>query len=113
MKIFVYVVCILFSIPAVAKLDTTCHTWPMNMAKIWLQDKQIVNQKDLVNDKTQFKLLASEALGQGQYTDVYFFSFFDRDGKQYDLISQNVSSNKECSISNVNFYLISQYKINY
>ncbi|MFM2479937.1 hypothetical protein [Celerinatantimonas sp. YJH-8] len=96
-----------------AKLDTTCHTWPMNMAKSWLQDKNIVAEKLIVDDKTQFRLLASEKLESGQYTDVYFFTFFDYKGNAYHLITQNISSDEECSISSVNIYRVSNYKITY
>lgn len=95
-----------------ARLNTICHSWPMAMAKQWLQDKNIVEEKFLDEDKTQFKLLASEILENNQYNDVYWFVFFDQTGRKYDLITQNISSDEECSMSDVNIYRVSDYQIN-
>ncbi|MDW6002753.1 hypothetical protein [Vibrio mangrovi] len=113
MRLFLLLFLALSSFSSFARLDTTCHTWPMNMAKIWLQDKKIVNEDELNEDRTQFKLLASETMKNAQYTDVYLFSFFDKTGKEYDVITQNISSDEECSISDVNIYMVSGFKMSY
>lgn len=110
-KIFLIFICII-SIPAFARDNIPCRSWPMTMAKIWLQDKHIVNESQLLPNKTQFTQLSSEEKSAGRYTDVYFFSFFDKKGQQYNVITQNISSDEECSMSEVSFYLVSQYEIN-
>lgn len=111
-KIFLILILII-STPAFARDNTICRSWPMNMGKTWLQDNHIVNENQLLSQKTQFRLLSSEEKTKGQYTDVYFFSFFDKKGKQYNLITQSISSDEECSMSEVNFYLVSKYEKNY
>lgn len=115
MRISILVWLIFSSFSVLAKLDTSCHTWPMSEAKRWLQNRNIVSIADLNENRTLFRLLASERLKKGQYTDIYFFSFFDKNGKEYDLITQNISSEGQCSEPShkVKIYTISTFNINY
>jgi hypothetical protein len=68
-----------------------CYSWPMNMTKMWMRNARIVDFKNLEESKTKITLLASE-----------------KKGNTYEVITKSDSSYEECSISNVNSYLISK-----
>jgi hypothetical protein len=68
-----------------------CYSWPMNTTKMWMRNARIVDFKNLEESKTKITLLASE-----------------KKGNTYEVITKSDSSYEECSISNVNSYLISK-----
>ncbi len=88
-----------------------CHSWPMNMAEAWLKNSGIVDITHLDESKTEVKLLASEPKGKNRYTQIYRFIFHGKDGKTYQVITNSDASNEECSISQVDSYLVSQSEI--
>jgi len=90
-----------------------CHSWPMNMAEVWLKNEKIVDITQLDEPKTEFKLLASEKKKGGLYTQVYHFTFHDKSGKAYDLITQSDATQEECSASEVNVFQVSKSSINH
>jgi hypothetical protein len=90
-----------------------CHNWPMNMTEMWMRSAGIVDFKNLNIPKTKITLLASEKKGKDLYTQIYYFVFYDQKGKSYEVITKNEASYEECSMSQVNSYLISKRDINY
>jgi hypothetical protein len=90
-----------------------CHNWPMNMTEMWMRSAGIVDFKNLNIPKTKITLLASEKKGKDLYTQIYYFVFYDQKGKSYEVITKNEASYEECSMSQVNSYLISKKDINY
>lgn len=90
-----------------------CHSWPMNMAEGWMKNASIVDIQNLDESKTEVKLLASESKGKDLYTQIYQFVFHAKDGKVYQVITKSDASNEECSMSEVNSYLVSKSEINY
>ncbi|PIT12886.1 hypothetical protein [Snodgrassella alvi] len=90
-----------------------CHNWPMNMTKGWLKNANITNIYNLDVSKTKITLLASEKKEKDLYTQIYHFVFYDKKGKSYEVITKNEASDEECSMSQVNSYLISKRDINY
>ncbi|CAM3609052.1 hypothetical protein VA7868_03547 [Vibrio aerogenes CECT 7868] len=90
-----------------------CYSWPLNMAEVWLKNKGIVDITQLDRTKTQIKQLASETKKSGLYTQVYWFVFHDKQGKTYQVITQSDASDEECSMSDVNTYLISEMEVNH
>jgi hypothetical protein len=90
-----------------------CHNWPMNMTEMWMRSAGIVDFKNLIIPKTKITLLASEKKGKDLYTQIYHFVFYDQKGKSYEVITKNEASYEECSMSQVNSYLISKRDINY
>ncbi|NUE66746.1 hypothetical protein [Snodgrassella sp. ESL0253] len=90
-----------------------CHNWPMNMTKGWLKNANIVDIYNLDESKTKITLLASEKKKKDLYIQIYHFVFFDKQGKTYEIITQNEASHEECSMSTVNSYLISKSRILY
>ena len=83
-----------------------CYSWPMNMSEVWFQNAGIVDIKNLDESKTKITLLASEKKAKGLYTQIYHFIFYDEKGNTYETITKNDASYKECSMSDVDVYLI-------
>jgi hypothetical protein len=90
---------------------TGCHSWPMNMAEVWMQNTEIVDIPSLDESKTKIKLLALGKKKKGLYTQIYHFVFYDRKGNSYEVITKNEASDDECSMSDVDSYLISKSHI--
>ncbi|PIT07259.1 hypothetical protein BGI30_10570 [Snodgrassella alvi] len=90
---------------------TGCHSWPMNMAEAWMQNAKIVDIPSLDESKTKIKLLALGKKKKGLYTQIYHFVFYDRKGNSYEVITKNEASDDECSMSDVDSYLISKSHI--
>ncbi|MBP2168298.1 hypothetical protein J2125_001490 [Erwinia toletana] len=103
---------LLFSVSVTARMPD-CHSWPMNMAEVWLKNEKIVDINQLDEPKTEFKLLASEKKKGGLYTQVYHFTFHDKHSKSYDLITQSDATQEECSASEVNVFQVSKTSINH
>ena len=85
-----------------------CYSWPMNMSEVWLKNAGVVDIKNLDESKTKITLLASEKKAKGLYTQIYHFIFYDEKGNTYETITKNDASYKECSMSDVDVYLISK-----
>lgn len=109
MKWFSICIFFLLSLPAYAfASDGDCASWPENMAETWLKNKHIVDISQLNPAQTKISLLASEKKANGVNTDIYHFVFFDRKGNKYEVITRSDSSQEECSMSEVDIFLISQ-----
>ncbi|PIT59927.1 hypothetical protein [Snodgrassella alvi] len=104
-KLSLLILLVLSSILSFAKAPD-CHSWPMNMTKMWMRNARIVDFKNLEESKTKITLLASEKKGKDLYTQIYHFIFYDKKGNTYEVITKSDSSYEECSISNVSSYLI-------
>ena len=89
-----------------------CHSWPMNMSEVWLQNAGIVAIEKINEPKTKITLLASEKKAKGLYTQIYHFIFYDTTGNTYETITKNDASYKECSETAADVYLISKSHIN-
>ena len=85
-----------------------CHSWPMNMSEVWLQNAGIVAIEKINEPKTKITLLASEKKAKGLYTQIYHFIFYDSIGNSYETITNNDASYEECSETGVDVYLISR-----
>ncbi|MCO6518702.1 hypothetical protein [Snodgrassella sp.] len=90
---------------------TGCHSWPMNMTEAWMQNAEIVDIPNLDESKTKITLLALGKKKKGLYTQIYHFIFYDRKGNSYEVITKNEASDDECSMSDVDSYLISKSNI--
>ena len=89
-----------------------CHSWPMNMSEVWLQNAGIVAIENINEPKTKITLLASEKKAKGLYTQIYHFIFYDEKGNSYEIITKNDASYEECSMTAADVYLISKSYIN-
>ncbi|KAA8995630.1 hypothetical protein FJU30_24020 [Affinibrenneria salicis] len=103
----------LLPVAASAKaVPNDCHSWPMNMTEVWLKNSGIVDITDLDESKTEITLLASEKKPHHLYTNIFKFMFHAKDGETYEVITKNDASDDECSVSEVDSYLISKSSIN-
>ena len=68
----------------------------------------IVDIKNLDESKTKITLLASEKKAKDLYTQIYHFIFYDKKGNTYEIITNSDASYEECSMSEVDVYLISK-----
>jgi len=90
-----------------------CQSWPMNMAEVWLKNNNIIDIQSIDKEKTRSTLLATEKKNGDLYTQVYFFTFYGKDGKSFDVITQSDATTEECSASEVNVFLVSKHEINH
>ncbi|SER18994.1 hypothetical protein SAMN05216522_113104 [Rosenbergiella nectarea] len=90
-----------------------CHSWPMNMAEVWLKNSGFIKIPDIDESRTEVKLLSSEKKPHNLYTNIFKFVFYTKDHKKFEVITQNDASDDECSITEVNSYLVSHSSINY
>ncbi|WP_017345897.1 hypothetical protein [Pantoea sp. A4] len=90
-----------------------CHSWPMNITEGWLKNAGIIDIPDLDESKTEVTLLVSQKNHHHIYTNIFRFVFHAKDGRTFEVITQNLASEDECSISGVNSYLVSRSSINY
>lgn len=112
MKKIFYAILLLLPLSGFAA-ENDCRSWPENIAEVWLKNQNIVDIPQLDKAKTEATLLASEKKENDIYTQVFHFVFHDRDGKKYEVITQNDASDDECSVSEVNIFLISRKEVNY
>ena len=88
--------------------NNDCHRYPMNVAQVWLKNSKIVDIKDLNLDKTMGEKLSSEKIKKNLWNNVFRFIFTDKSNNKYELITRNVTSYEECSISDVEIYMVSK-----
>ncbi|OCG34302.1 hypothetical protein A9G28_11550 [Gilliamella sp. Fer1-1] len=90
-----------------------CHTRALDKAKEWLKNSNIVEIENLNQSKLRITLLASEQKSKDLYTQIYHFVFYDNKNKAYEVITKSEASNKDCSIGEVDSYLVSKRQIDY
>ncbi|AHG19695.1 hypothetical protein Z042_08725 [Chania multitudinisentens RB-25] len=112
MKKIFYAALLLLPLSGYAAVND-CRSWPESMAEVWLKNQNIVDISQLEEEKTEVTLLASEKKGNDIYTQVFHFTFQDKNGKKYEIITQNDASEDECSASEVNIFLISKKEVNH
>lgn len=112
-KILITTISMIFFPYSLMAKPLDCHSWPMSMAEVWMKNAGIVDIVNLDESKTEIKLLASDKKEKDLYTQVYHFIFHDKQGNTYQIITKNDASSEECSMSEVNSYLISKSNINY
>ncbi|MWP62598.1 hypothetical protein [Gilliamella sp. Pas-s25] len=109
-KLSILILLMLCPLVSLAK-GPNCYTWPMNMTEVWMKNEKIVDIQDLDESKTKITQLASEEIKKGLYKQIYHFVFYDKNGNSYEVITKSQASYEECSISDVNKYLISKSQV--
>lgn len=112
MNKLILLTCLLFSFSVSAK-KADCHSWPMNMAEVWLKNNNIADITHLDRTKTEIKQLAAQKKAGGITTEIWHFIFHDNSGKAYEVITQSDANLEECSASEVNVFLIASSTINH
>jgi hypothetical protein len=86
---------------------TSPEAWPAGMAFTHLKNAGVVTNDALDFKKTTVTRLASEKIGKDLYRQVHLIRFFKISGESIQAIAVNEVSNQECSMSNVDVYLVS------
>lgn len=87
---------------------TSPDAWPAGMAFTQLKNAGVVDNDILDFTKTKVIRLASEKVGKDIYHQVHLVRFFKKSGERVEVITVNEASHQECSLSDVNAYLISR-----
>jgi len=96
--------------------DPNCaspEAWPSSMAFTHLKNAGILDSKRLDFQKTRVHVLTSEKIGRDLYRQVHLVRFQNKSGEQVSAITINEVSHEECSMSNVDVYLVSEKFGNY
>lgn len=83
-----------------------CHNYPMRVAISWLHNNHNLvssNIKQISGER-----ISSEKIGKGISDNIFYFVFEDKEGKTYEVITRNIASKKECSISGADIYFVSE-----
>ena len=96
---------------ALAK-DPDCsgtNRWPTNMAFVHLKNAGITDNSKLDFTKTKTIRLASEKIGKDLYRQVHIVTFTEKSGKTIEVITVNNASEEECSMSDVEVFVVSHH----
>ncbi|VAW44453.1 hypothetical protein MNBD_GAMMA04-1332 [hydrothermal vent metagenome] len=80
--------------------------WATSMAFVSLKNAGITNNEELDFSKTETIRLASEKKTDDLYTQIHYIIFIKKSGKKIEVITKNESSNEECSMSDVEVFLV-------
>lgn len=86
---------------------TNPDAWPAGMTFTHLKNAGVINNDTLDFKKTKVTRLASEKVGRDLYRQVHLVRFFKISGESILAIAINEVSSQECSMSNVDAYLVS------
>jgi len=101
----------LFSSLAFAK-DPDCSgvdRWPTSMAFVRLKNAGITDNERIDFSKTRTIRLASEKIGKGLYRQIHHVKFIEKTGNAIEVITSNEVSDEECSMSEVDVFVIMQH----
>lgn len=93
-----------------AKAPDCAHpdAWPSGMALTHLKNAGLLDAQLFDFQKTSVRILASEKIGRDLYRQIHLVRFLKKSGEQVSAITVNEASNQECSMSNVDVYLVSK-----
>lgn len=87
---------------------TYFDAWPSSMAFVELKNAGLADNESLDFSKTTIVRLASEKIGKHLYRQVHRVRFVKKTGEQIEVITANDASHQECSMSDVDVYVVSQ-----
>ena len=111
----IFALFIAISVSAVAKEPncTSPDAWPGGMAFTHLKNAGLLGDQAVDASKTRVRLIASEKIGKDLFRQVHLVDFSIKTGEQLSAITVNEVSSQECSMSNVDVYLVSKQLGNY
>lgn len=117
MKILLGLAVLIFTCPLYAKAPdcTDAGAWPASMAYSQLKNAQIIDSYTLNFDKTKVVRIASEKIGKDsvlhvdRYRQVHRVTFVKRTGERLTVVTVSDASHEECSMSDVDVYLVSKH----
>lgn len=99
----------LFSTCAIAAQSPNCggvEQWPANMAFVKLKNAGLITSESLDLSKTRVTRLASEQIKPNLFVQIHQISFTEKSGKLINVITNNRASSEECSMSDVEVFVI-------
>jgi len=106
--IFVFLIVLLCGTPVAA--DPDCDgpdRWAASMTFVHLKNAGITDNEKIDFTKTQSIRLASENIGPDLYRQIHHVIYTQKDGTVIESIAINDASSKECSMSGVKVFVIS------
>ena len=83
--------------------------WASNMAFVHLKNAGITNNDNVVWGQRKVVRLASEKIGKDLYRQVHRVTFPQTDGSVIEVITVSDASQDECSMSDVDVFVVSQH----
>ena len=105
---YIVIIFLLLTTSPVSADAPDCKGWPTTMAFVLLKNAGITNNKKIDFDKTKTIRLASEKIGNDLYRQIHHITFTEKTGKVIEVISSNDASNEECSMSDVEVFIINK-----
>jgi hypothetical protein len=84
------------------------NNWDASMAHVQLKNAGIITNDAIDFDRTTVSLLASEKIGKDLYRQIHKVVFAKKSGGTIEVITRNEASSQECSMSDVDVFVISQ-----
>jgi hypothetical protein len=107
----VFTAVLVFMTAATIAKDPDCthpDRWPSAMAQGHLKSAGLLDPQFLDFDKTSVRLLASQKIGKDLYRQIHLVTVQKKTGEKISAITVNEVSHVECSMSNVDVYLVAQ-----
>ncbi|MGA9632201.1 MAG: hypothetical protein WBQ63_12310 [Candidatus Acidiferrales bacterium] len=82
--------------------------WPTDMAQALLQNAGITGGNKIDFSKSKTVRLVSQKIGKDLYRQVYDVTFTEYSGRKIEAIAIHDASNQECSMSDVQLFVVSQ-----
>ena len=82
--------------------------WSTSMAFGYLKDVGAINNENTDFGKTKTIRLASEKIGKDLYRQIHLVTFVKKSGEIVMAITNSDASNEECSMSDVEVYLVAK-----
>jgi len=82
--------------------------WATSMAYVHLKNEGLVGSETLNFNMTTTTRIACEKIGKDLYKQVHLVTFTKLNGDEINVMTVNDASNEECSMSDVDVYVISK-----
>ncbi len=87
---------------------SSVERWATSMAFVNLKNAGITSNELLDFNQTKTIRLASENIDDDLYIQIHFITFIEKTGKKIEVITKNMASNEECSMSGVEVFVINE-----
>jgi len=86
---------------------TRPEAWPASIAFVKLKNAGVLDNGTVDFSKTRVRKLASEKIGKDLFRQVHLVSFATKFGKRIGAVTVSDASRQECSMSDVEVFLVS------
>jgi hypothetical protein len=108
-SLIAYAVTLTVAVPACASQPPQCDKpgqWPSNMAFVHLKNRGVTTNESIDFSKTKVLRIASEQVNDAIHRQVHLITFTEIDGGTVETITISDATINECSMSNVDVYLV-------